>query len=184
MRVMFTSPYTHLVLAEDIRLAVVEHCRRKLTGTFQEGEAREKKAYGLLGGSVTNNSVQVTDCRPLLQNARHLEPFKKIMDRALEEFAVPSVTALARRGWVAEPREMLDALKTFRRQGRKLVATYHMHRISWSHDPLRDKPTVLDTELGAGTDLVMLIVSMVDPEHPILRAFYEGDPQSELAIIP
>lgn len=178
------NSYTRLSLAEEFRLAIIDHCRRKLHGVFLEGEAREKKAYGLLGGISSESSARVTDCRPLLKNARHLEPFKSIMDRSMEAFAVPSVTPLDKRGWVAEPRELLDILKFFRQQGRKLVGTYHMHRVSWPHDPLRDKPTVLDTELGAGTGLVMLIISMVTPERPILRAFYEGNPEAELIIAP
>ena len=181
---MFTSPYSHLCLAESHRQAIIDHCRRKLNGAFLEGEAREKKAYGLLAGISSEDAARITDCRPLLKNARHLEPFKSIMDRSMEDFAVPSTTTLDQRGWVAEPRELLDNLHSFHRLGWKLIGTYHMHLVAWRHDPQRDTPTVLDSELGTGTGLVMLIVSMVVPERPVLRAFYEGDRQSELIITP
>lgn len=167
-------------MAEEVRLNILDHCYRKLEGVYLQGETKEKKAFGLLGGIVDENSVRVTVGRPLMRNARHQEPFKSIMDRTVENFAVPSVTSLEQRGWFAEPLEMLDHIKFFRQQGWNLVGTYHMHRVPWPHDPLRDTPTVLDKELGANSGLVMLIVSMVSPAQPIFRAFHEGNPQAEL----
>ena len=181
---MFNSSNTNLVLEEKVRLAILDHCFRKLEGVYLQGEVREKKAYGLLGGVVSEKAIRVTVCRPLLRNARHLEPFKSIMDRSMEKFAVPSVTPMDQRGWVAEPREMFDHLKDFRQQGCNFVGTYHMHRVAWPNDPLRDTPTALDSALGACSGLVMLIVSMVSPAQPIFRAFHEGDPQVELVMAP
>jgi hypothetical protein len=58
-----------------------------------------------------------------------------------------------------------------------------MHRVAWPDDPLRDTPTTLDTVLAADSRMLLFIVSMVTPEQPTIRAFYEGNPDREIPII-
>ncbi len=181
---MSDCPYTSIRLPETCRTAIIEHCRRKLVLDTRPGESGERKAYGLLAGTVEDETAIITYVQPLLKNARTSGHFKKLMDKAMADYAVPSETPLERRGWVADPRELFDAMRFFQARGWQLIGTYHMHRVGWPHDPLRDTPTRLDRYLAADCGLFVCIVSMVDPDRPRLRAFYEGDIDQELPLLP
>ncbi|MEJ2632834.1 MAG: hypothetical protein P8011_08490 [Acidihalobacter sp.] len=161
---------------------LLDHCLRKLEERYQEGETPEPKAYGLIGGTVENGTLTVSQIAPLRRNARLTEPHRSFMDDILNRYAVASVTPLERRGWVADPRESRRILTDFDQQQLELVGTYHMHRVSWKGDSLRDMPTELDTVLAEDTDLLMFIISVVDPSSPIVRAFYEGDCAAEIPL--
>ncbi len=181
-RMTTRCPYTTVLLPEPCRAAIVEHCRRKLALELHRGELAERKAYGLLAGTVDGGIAEVVHVEPLRKNARGHGHFKRVMDAAMNAHAVASETPLDRRGWVADPRELFDALRAFQARGWQLIGTYHMHRVAWEHDPLRDTPTRLDHHLAAGSGLFVCIVSMVDPTHPRLRVFYEADPGQELSL--
>lgn len=173
----------HILLADEERRRIIDHCRRKLNEAYLETEAGEQKAYGLVAGRCEGGVATVIRCAPLLKNARANDRFKPLMDQAMQEFAVPSITPLDRRGWVADPDELSALVREFTASGLRLIGTYHMHRVAWEHDPIRDTPTELDTILGAKSRLIMFIVSMVDPARPIIRAFYEGRPDTEIPVI-
>ena len=64
-----------------------------------------------------------------------------------------------------------------------LLGAYHMHRVAWQDDPLRDMPTALDTILAADSGMLIFIISMVKVNQPTIRAFYEGKPDLEIPII-
>jgi hypothetical protein len=89
---------------------------------------------------------------------------------------------MQRRGWVAHPDEIRSAELACDAAGATIFGSYHMHRVAWSHDPIRDTCTELDTRLAEGSGLWMLILSMVDPERPVLRAFFEGRNDHEAAV--
>lgn len=160
-----------------------EHCRRKLQAEYLAGESRERKAFGLIAGYQQGSDLAVARCIPLLKNARQTEPYKKIMDRVMAQHAVPSETPFARRGWVADPEELMAQTETLQKQGLLLFGVYHMHRVSWENDPHRDRPTELDTILGKGSKMLMFIVSLVDSNRPRIRSFYEGDPGKEVSVV-
>ncbi len=63
-----------------------------------------------------------------------------------------------------------------------LFGAYHMHRVAWSHDPRRDTCTELDQCLARDSGLWTFILSMVEPERPVLRAFFEGDNDREATV--
>ena len=105
------------------------------------------------------------------------------MDTAMDRHATPSTTPFSQRGWVAHPAELDSALNSLRQQGMRLVGNYHMHRVAWEHDPLRDEPTELDTVLGRASRMFMFIISMVRPERPIIRAFFEGIKELEIPVV-
>ncbi len=71
----------------------------------------------------------------------------------MDELAVRSETPLDRRGWVSDPQETLEAERLFDADGAMLLGGYHMHRVAWDHDPVRDGCTEVDTELAAGSGL-------------------------------
>ncbi|MDF1578523.1 MAG: hypothetical protein RQ753_03875 [Desulfurivibrionaceae bacterium] len=171
-----------LILPARHRQTILDHCRRKLSGRFLAEEEQNRKAYGLLAGETDGELITVKACLPLLKNARSIEPHRGFMDRMMQEHAIESETPLAKRGWVADPAELTGAVSKFKTQGFSLIGSYHMHRVAWEHDKERDTPTTLDTVLGTDSRLIMMIISMVDPNQPTIRAFYEGREDREIPI--
>jgi hypothetical protein len=172
---------TSLAEVEELRFPehlyneLVGHARRKLAGQYLPVEEQAPKAYGLVGGRLVDGRGEVTHVVPLYRNHRDEAHLKPILDHVMDELAVRSETPLDRRGWVSDPREILAADELFDQTGAVLFGGYHMHRVPWDHDPVRDSCTEVDTELGSGSGLWMFILSMVDPAKPILRAYFEGD---------
>lgn len=164
------------------RQKILDHCLRKLSGRYLDGEEQNLKAYGLLAGEKTPDKLTIKACLPLLKNARDIEPHRSFMDEMMQEHAFASETPLAKRGWVADPTELSQAVTEFQRQGLALIGSYHMHRVAWNHDHTRDTPTTLDTILGHDSRLIMFIVSVVKPDQPIIRAFFEGIEDQEVPI--
>lgn len=162
------------VVAADLYGQVVEHARRKLRREYRADEEPERKAYGLVGGRLDGTRVTVTDVFPLRRNLRYAPSYKPYIDRLMREVGVPSETPFERRGWVADPAEVLAAEQACDARGALVCGGYHMHRMPWPHDPARDTCTLLDTRLAEDSGLWVLILSMVDPRRPVLRAFFEG----------
>ena len=172
-----------LILPIRHRQTLLDHCRRKLSGRlFLADEEQNCKAYGLLAGESEDELITVKACLPLLKNARSIEPHRSFMDEMMRKHAIKSETPLDKRGWVADPTELAKAVAEFKSQGLSIIGSYHMHRVAWQHDHTRDTPTTLDTVLGLDSRLIMVIVSMVDPEQPTIRAFYEGREDREIPI--
>ncbi|MDP8928846.1 MAG: hypothetical protein M3O70_09795 [Actinomycetota bacterium] len=161
---------------------LLQHGRRKLRAEYLPGEETERKAYGLLGGRLSRPRIEVTRVFPLRRNLRYTQRYKGFVDEIMERYAVPSDTPFERRGWIADPREVMEAERACQAHGGLLFGTYHMHRVPWGDDPFRDTCTELDARLAEDSGLWMLILSMVDPERPILRAFFEGRNHHEAAI--
>ncbi len=163
--------------------ALQDHCLRKLSGPYLDGEAEEPKAFGLVGGSIVDHRLELKHIVPLKKNARHQVCNKQFMDGTMSQHAVPSVTPLSQRGWVADPKELNTAIDDFQTRQIRLVGTYHMHRVAWEHDQTRDTPTKLDTILGENSRILMFIISMVEPDNPQIRAFFEGNGELEATIV-
>jgi len=172
-----------IYLPEVCRSILLEHCRRKLNEIYLPDEPREKKAFGIIAGNKTGKGILVRQCFPLRRNVRSQEPYKDYIDSVMAKHAIPSETPLRKRGWVADPGELQDVLVECHRGNITLVGSYHMHRVAWKDDRDRDTPTQLDGVLGAQSRMIMFIISMVKPELPILRAFYEGKLDNEFSIV-
>lgn len=170
-------------LPETHRQEIIAHCLRKLSGNYLADEEHNLKAYGLLAGEKTPERITIRACLPLLKNARSAEPHRGFMDEMMAEHAIVSETPLAKRGWVADSEELARGVSEFRKKGLTLLGSYHMHRVAWDHDQSRDTPTTLDTILGQDSRLIMFIVSMVKPEQPVIRAFFEGSGEREIPIL-
>ena len=171
-----------IIAAPTVKDEIIAHCRRKLAGIHLAGEEGRPKAFGLVGGRVENGAARAEQVIALKKNVRNIEPHRSAMDRQMERYAVPSETPLSGRGWVADPAEMREAVYILKVRGLRLIGTYHMHRVAWEDDPIRDTPTLLDAILGRDSRLLMFIVSMTDPEKPVIRAYKEGDPEKEVEI--
>jgi hypothetical protein len=188
---MKNAPRTKIVLKKGSRVifpagqldTVYEHCRRKLSENYLANESPEQKAFGLIAGYQADLDLTVVQCLPLMKNARQVEPYKKFMDRVMVRHAVPSETPFSKRGWVADPEELMNKTKALHQKKFLLLGIYHMHRVAWPGDPLRDTPTTLDTILGAGSEMLIFIISLVKSEKPRIRAFYEGQPDREIPIV-
>lgn len=175
------SPDTHIILPERNRQNILDHCNRALKA-HQSGRAEEGKAFGLVCGSVSGQMITVADSFPLQKNVRSQAPYKEYIDTMMNEHAVASVTPLDQRGWVADPAELFARIKECRSKEQILIGTYHMHKVGWDHDSMRDTPTKLDAMLARESGLLMFIISMVDPARPIIRVFYEGIMDLEVPI--
>ena len=114
---------------------------------------------------------------------KQLDPYKEYMDQVMTQYGVVSETPFSKRGWIADPEELLEKIKQIQHDNLLLLGAYHMHRVAWPDDPRRDTPTTLDTVLAADSRMLLFIVSMVTPEQPTIRAFYEGNPDRETPII-
>lgn len=170
------------VFPTEVHAQMVDHAGRKLRGDYLPDEEPLPKAYGLVGGQVHRSRIDVTHVFRLRHNLRNSPSYKADIDRIMAECAVPSETPLENRGWVADPREVMAAEEQCAAVGGRLVGGYHMHRVPWAHDPRRDTCTALDTRLAQDSGLWMLILSMVEPDEPRLRAFFEGRNEQEAAV--
>lgn len=161
---------------------MISHCHRKLQGEYLPGEGQSPKAFGLIGGTVNGTSVEAEIIIPLFKNARECDEKRGEMDKAMNLHGTPSVTPFDQRGWIAEQEELDNALQILLEKRLRLVGNYHMHRIAWDHDPHRDTPTKIDTVLGCTSRMFMFIISMVNPEAPVIRAFFEGNNDFEVPV--
>lgn len=118
------------------------------------------KAYGLVGGRLLPERGEALLVFPLQRNMRDHPDLRAGIDRDMDEFAIRSQTPLERRGWVADPREVLRAEAELDKYGGTMFGGYHMHRVPWTHDPLRDTCTALDTRLTEGSGLWVFILSI------------------------
>lgn len=172
------------VLPGVLHAQVLEHARRKLRGSYVADEEQLPKAYSLVGGRLEGHRIDVTHVFPLRRNLRSTSPYKAELDRILKEHAVASETPLEHRWVVADPREVLaaEAEDECAAVGRRLVGGYHIHRVPWQHEHQRDACTEtrhIPGAPGLGHGTRMLILSMVDPARPVLRAFFEGANEQE-----
>jgi len=160
---------------------IIEHCTRKLERRYLAGETIEPKAYGLLAGTQRGDTLFVEQVLQARSNLRNEEPYKAHVDMMIEKHPEPSTIPMSRRGWVIDPTEFLEMSERCERDGILVAGTYHMHRTPWGDDR-RDTPTPLDAALAASSGMISFIVSMVDPENPLIRAFYEGIVESEIPV--
>ncbi len=170
-------------LAAETYAALLGHARRKLRGEYRPGETRERKAFGLLAGRIDAERIATNDVVALARNLRHDDPYREQIDTLVHALAVPSETPLQRRGWLADPAELIATQQACDLAGTVIFGSYHMHRVGWPEDPNRETCTALDEALARGCGLWMLVLSMVDPDRPVLRAFFEGDNEREARVV-
>lgn len=178
------SPHTNILFPAQLIDMIFDHCRKHLVENADTQNIKDRKAFGLVAGRFTGTDIEVCRCFPLSKNARAREPYKTRMDQLMDKHAIRSVTPLEQRGWVADPEELITKIHQCHDEKIVLLGTYHMHRIAWDHDPVRDTPTKIDTILADKSQLIMFIVSMVKPDRPIIRAFHEGILSQEYPILP
>ncbi len=161
---------------------IISHCRRKLAGDFLPGETRVRRAYGMLAGTVEGDTAVVRMVIPFKKNARGKEPLKSYMDNIMARYAVPSTTPMDQRGWITDPEELRECYESCDSGNMTVFGTYHMHIVPWDHDPVRDTPTRLDMVLAENSGLFSFIISLVDPDNPVMRAFMEGNIKREVRV--
>lgn len=165
---------SRIFLSRGARDKMLRHCRG--------AAAADGRAFGLLAGRVVKGGMFLARAYPLRRNMRDKEPWRSKIDDVMRRLAVPSKTPLEKRGWAADPVELEAAEKAAGKRREKLLAAYHMHKVPWPGDPFRDTPTAVDSELAAGCGLWSVIVSMVDPSTPRIRAFFECDKRMEAPV--
>ncbi len=112
-------------------------------------EMAPEEACGLLGGvEYVEDGLQVREIRDLriLENSEHAE----------EHFTMT-------------PQEQLKVIKEFRAAGLTMLGNWHSHPVSPS------RPSEEDKRLSFDSRLTYMILSLMDEEHPKLRAFHVQD---------
>ncbi|MCT2590980.1 hypothetical protein LHJ74_13850 [Streptomyces sp. N2-109] len=176
------SRVREIVLPRPLYSHVIAHAVRKFTDHYLEGETREHKAFGMLAGRPSGAVVEVRAVFPLISNLRHEGAVRRQMDKVVGAHAIPSQTPDGLRGWVADPRELLDIERACDDTDWLLFGNYHTHRVAWEHDALRDTCTELDRVLARDSRQWTFILSAVDLRRPRLRAFFEGDNSREASV--
>lgn len=171
-----------IVIPPQWEKKLLAHCLRKYRKKYQHDETPERKAYGLIGGTQEGGVIRLGGVFPLRKNKRFDDAYVRYMDEMMSQYAVESKTPFIRRGWVADPEEVMKIYAECARLKIHQFGTYHMHLVAWKDDPIRDTCTEIDTILSQGSNSVMFIISLVDPKRPILRAFYEGKNDREIPI--
>ncbi len=161
---------------------LLAHCNRKLAEDYLPDETHYPRAYGLIAGTQQGSELHIGSIMPVKRNVRRDEPFKTYMDKILTEHAVPSKTPLSERAWMTDPIELKDWYEKCDQENLIIIGTYHSHIVPWDHDPIRDTPTHLDTLLAEGSNFYQFIISLVDIDRPIIRAFYEGHNDKETPV--
>lgn len=181
---MRLAAITTLALTERADEAIISHAERKLRGAYLAGESPERKAFGLLAGRLCGERgrAEVTTVFPLARNARHDSAMRDAVNAVLAALAIPSETPLAHRGWIADSGELISIYRQCDADGLTLLGAYHTHRVPWPDDPLRDTCTAVDEQLARGVGLWVVIVSVVDAQRPIIRAFFDGDNEREAVV--
>ena len=174
---------TKVLLLKPEREELLAHCFRKMNAKYLANETPERKAYGLIAGNIEGDIVKIKSVCPLHVNFRNDNSNNKYMNNMMDQHAEASETPLDKRGWVASPIETKNMLNRCVTEGTELLASYHMHRVAWDHDHLRDLPTELDYLLAKDTGMLMFIISTVNDKKPTIKAFYEGHPEKQLQII-
>jgi proteasome lid subunit RPN8/RPN11 len=67
--------------------------------------------------------------------------------------------------YLAEPQGQLDAMLDMEDRSQEIVAIYHSHVDAPAY------PSAIDVEMAYYPDAIALIVSLADPENPVLGAF-------------
>lgn len=112
------------------------------------------EACGLLGGTVDGEEKRVEKVYYL-----------RNLDESNEHFSM-------------DPKEQLEAVKDIRKHGWKLIGNFHSHPESPS------RPSEEDKRLAYDRNIRYLILSLMDPEEPVLNAFIiEGDQVSKEEIL-
>ncbi|MET8157842.1 hypothetical protein ABZT47_15825 [Sphaerisporangium sp. NPDC005289] len=175
-----------ITLPRPLFAGIAGHVVRKLTGHYIEGEVSERKAFGLLLGRQAGTTLHVAAVLPLLANMRRDPDIADDMDELVDQYAIPSETPNDQRGWIAHPRELMDAEDFCDEHGLAVVGNYHTHRVPWPQDPRRDTCTRLDRLLAEESGQWVFIVSATDLHRITVRAFYEGqnDREADVRLLP
>lgn len=67
--------------------------------------------------------------------------------------------------FMMEPKEQFDVVKDLRAKGKKMLAIYH------SHPETPARPSEEDIRLALTPDISYVIISLVDPDHPVMKSF-------------
>ena len=100
------------------------------------------EACGLLGGYTKEDGSQVITDVYLLRN----------VDESREHFSM-------------DPKEQLSAIKDIRQNGYQMIGNFHSHPESPS------RPSEEDKRLAFDPNIEYLILSLMDAENPVLKAF-------------
>ncbi len=129
-------------------------------------------------------TIRQTDFDAMTRYARKLSPEEACgliagEDQADGSREIRKVYYLTNRDHTSEhftidPREQLAAVRDMRAEGLKPLGNWH------SHPETPSRPSEEDQRLANDSSASYLILSLAEPEHPVLNAFHiEGAPESK-----
>jgi proteasome lid subunit RPN8/RPN11 len=119
--------------------------------------ALPKKAFGILAGKST---WQIEEIYPFSKNLRISDPQIDLIFKSYGKFYHD-----IDRGFWADPQEQIEILQRIEEKEQKILGVYHSHRCTCAI------PSMVDIDLHFDPKVLMVIVSLVDPESAELRAF-------------
>jgi proteasome lid subunit RPN8/RPN11 len=119
-------------------------------------DALPHKAYGLVGGSDIFHPASFYPCST---NLRNTAEWKQIFESFGEFYKNPDL------GFVIEPVEVRQVMKTMEDREESFVGVFHSHRY------LPAEPSEADISLSADSRVLCYIVSVVNPSNPELAIY-------------
>lgn len=170
-------------IAQNDYKKIIQHCRRKLSKNFYDGETKEQQAFGIIIGKKENEKIVITRVEPLKINYRYCQQVSDKMNNFIKDYAIPSGMKIEERAWAADPVELTNILGQLQ-DSEFFLGTYHMHHnASWNGKYPKQLPTDLDRKLVQNSNLVMFITYISENESTdSIRAFYEGKIELEYEI--
>lgn len=137
-------------------------------------DALPEKAYGIIAG-IGGNGNEVEEIYPLQTNLRPDNEKINGIFQSYGEFYCDKD-----RGFWIDKREQFEVLKRIAEKNLKVIAIYHSHRCRLA------TPSQVDIDLHYDSSALALIVSVVNPEQPEVKAFEIGNnrfQESEIVIL-
>lgn len=119
-----------------------------------------RKSFGIVAG---RNGI-AEELYPLKTNLRPIDPVINTLFESYGEFYHDKD-----RGFWIDPEEQLSKVKEIERKGQRIIGIYHSHRC------LCSVPSQVDMDLHYDPNVLAIIVSLVDPNSPEVKAYIMGD---------
>jgi proteasome lid subunit RPN8/RPN11 len=129
-------------------------------GKSDENGLTDQVELGSQGGMKDQNGYKVEEIYPLQTNLRPDNEKINGIFQSYGEFYCDKD-----RGFWIDKREQFEVLKRIADKGQKVVAIYHSHRCRLA------TPSQVDIDLHYDSNALALIVSVVNPQQPEVKAF-------------
>ncbi|MBL1230066.1 hypothetical protein IW492_12565 [Enterococcus sp. BWB1-3] len=155
---------------------IIDNCQNDLI----ENERDDHQSFGIIVGKINGVQAEVIQHFPLKRNYRLNSNISQCYTQKLCELGYPGELQIERRGWVSDPIELIEVIKSCNELNLEFIGGYHMHHDeSWSGPEDKRIPSKLDKELVKNSGEMVFVVSILKKERAI-RCFYEGNEEIKI----